>query len=412
MKNTLRKFLKILPPIRFLNAKLKGEMKRRLYKNLNNYYKEIASQRDVQYYEENINIQLKEILIKRKVYPKPVSKGELRIFWVGADYDQDSAGIIQELEKFGEVILFRNILGKFELLNPVDWHKMIARKQNSYQLLNQIKKSLESGPIHCIIGQMRAEKVNVNILQELRELGLIIVNISMDDRHAFLGKKLNSSWSGIKGLINSIDLGCTTAPECCLWYQIEGCPSYYLPEASSPDVFKPLQVPKSYDVSFVGSNYGIRGKIVKVLIRDGIKVEVYGRNWPNGRIATRDIPELFARSRIVLGVGAIGYTKDFCALKMRDFDGPMSGSFYITQYNSDLEGLYKIGKEIETYSNIPEGIEKVKYYLDHPEVRERIAKAGHRRALQDHTWEKRFERVFRTIGILKEGILIKRAKIH
>jgi len=84
---------------------------------------------------------------------------------------------------------------------------------------------------------------------------------------------------------------------------------------------------------------------------------------------------------------------------MRDFDGPMSGSFYITHENLDLHMVYKVGEEIITYQNLDDCIEKVRYYLDNDEVRESVAIAGYRRAVRDHQWKKRFQGVFNLIGI-------------
>ncbi|MCZ7611899.1 MAG: glycosyltransferase [Ignavibacterium sp.] len=232
-------------------------------------------------------------------------------------------------------------------------------------------------------------------------MGIPVVNISMDDRHAFRLRKVDGKWMGTSGLIGAVDLVCTTAKECCLWYQTEGCPAIYLPEASDPELYKPGTVTKEYDVCFVGANYGIRRKIVKAIEKKGIRVTSYGNGWPNGRIDVKILPEIFSKSRVVLGVGTIGHCTDFYSLKMRDFDGPMSGSFYLTHDNPDLYELYDIGKEIVTYRNPEECVNKVEYYLTHPDERETIAKAGKEKAIKNHTWEKRFDKVLRVVGIIK-----------
>jgi spore maturation protein CgeB len=78
-------------------------------------------------------------------------------------------------------------------------------------------------------------------------------------------------------------------------------------------------------------------------------------------------------------------------LKLRDFDAPMSGSCYLTQYNEDLRGLYDIGHEIETYQSIKNCVDRVRYLLEHDIEREKIAFAGRQRALRDHTWDVRFK---------------------
>jgi spore maturation protein CgeB len=44
-------------------------------------------------------------------------------------------------------------------------------------------------------------------------------------------------------------------------------------------------------------------------------------------------------------------------------------------------------------------IDKSRYYLAHESERRAIAEAGQRRALRDHTWAKRFDGLFRILGI-------------
>src|SRR5262249_32633673 len=101
--------------------------------------------------------------------------------------------------------------------------------------------------------------------------------------------------------------------------------------------------------------------------------------------------------KIVLGVGTIGYCEDFYALKMRDFDGPMSGSCYVTHDSPDLRLVYKVGEELVTYRSVDDCVEKVRWYLSHEDERERVARAGRARALADHTWEHRFKELFDTL---------------
>ncbi len=133
-----------------------------------------------------------------------------------------------------------------------------------------------------------------------------------------------------------------------------------------------------------------------------IRVTAYGTGWNGGRLDTKDVPQLFAQSKLILGVGTIGHCEDFYALKMRDFDGPMSGSLYLTHDNPDLRLVYKVGEEIVTYRSMDDCISKVRWYLSQEKARERVAQAGRARALADHTWEKRFRDLF---AFLKNPVL-------
>ncbi len=157
---------------------------------------------------------------------------------------------------------------------------------------------------------------------------------------------------------------------------------------------------KEHEVVFVGMNYGIRSDIIAAIEKAGIKTTCYGDGWPNGRIDLQDIPGLFAGSRIVLGIGTIGNCSDFYALKMRDFDGPMSGSLYVTHDNPDLYDFFEVGKEIVTFRSRKDLAEKLGYYLKHVDEAEEIAIAGRRRAEREHTWELRFDKLLRFCGLL------------
>lgn len=398
MKKTLKSVLKQAPFLYVINAHIKASLCKRRYTSLRTYYEKIANAKMMSYSETDVACQVGRLLTKRNINPKPIPKGKLRVFYIGTDRDQDWGGIIQGLEKFGEVITFECEPGKYGQIPTVTTKNL--DKNNGRRLISQVRELLKSGPIHTVIGQMWASTMAPEALQTVRQIGVPVVNICMEDRHAFRGKKVNGKWSGTSRLIGSIDLVWAVAKECCLWYQIEGCPAIYLPEASDQELYKPSWGQKLYDVSFVGGNYGIRTKIVKAVERRGVNVICYGKDWPNGRIDMEKLPELFDRSHIVLGISTLGHCSDFYGLKIRDFDGPMSGSLYITHDNPDLYELYEVGKEIVTYRTPEECADKIVYYLNHPDEAKAIGKAGRERALREHTWEKRFERILKTLGLL------------
>ncbi|HCW09319.1 MAG TPA: hypothetical protein DGG95_18340 [Cytophagales bacterium] len=325
----------------------------------------------------------------------------LRIFFMGTDEQQDRSGTLQALAKISELTYFTRADGSYGQNDPS--LPLFRKRANTERLSTLIKKHADQGkPPDVLIAQTWAILVAPEILSRIRQAyGTFIINISMDDRHQYWGAKLKGEWGGTFPLIPHIDLALTAAPECADWYMKEGCPAVFFPEASDPEIFHPMpELPKTHDVCFVGGCYGIREQIVNALQNAGIRVSAFGGGWKGGRIDTESVPKLFAQSKIVLGVGTIGHCTDFFALKMRDFDGPMSGSCYITHDNPDLYHVYEIGKEIVTYQSISDCIDKVNYLLQNDAEREQIAEAGYQRAVKEHTWEKRF----RTLtDLLKNG---------
>jgi spore maturation protein CgeB len=84
-------------------------------------------------------------------------------------------------------------------------------------------------------------------------------------------------------------------------------------------------------------------------------------------------------------------------VNLRTFEAAGCGAFQICEYRTALEELFEIGKEIVIFKNRDDLLEKVEYYLTHPEERKRIANAGHERANRDHTYKERIEKMLQII---------------
>jgi spore maturation protein CgeB len=86
-------------------------------------------------------------------------------------------------------------------------------------------------------------------------------------------------------------------------------------------------------------------------------------------------------------------------IKGRVFEVTGCKSFLLTEPAEDLENYFEIGKEIEVYHSIPEMVEKIRYYLEHEKEREKIAEAGYKRVMREHTWKHRFDEIFKKVGL-------------
>jgi ubiquinone/menaquinone biosynthesis C-methylase UbiE len=84
---------------------------------------------------------------------------------------------------------------------------------------------------------------------------------------------------------------------------------------------------------------------------------------------------------------------------MRTFEATGSGAFLLTEHFGNLQRYFEPGKEIETFRDKKELIEKIDYYLAHPEKCRQIARRGQQRCLKDYSMEKRaedFDRIMRS----------------
>ena len=67
------------------------------------------------------------------------------------------------------------------------------------------------------------------------------------------------------------------------------------------------------------------------------------------------------------------------------------------QHVEGIEDLFVPDKEIVTFRNENEMMEKIKFYLKNDSLRKRIADAGKMRVLKEHTYKIRTEQMLRII---------------
>jgi spore maturation protein CgeB len=150
-----------------------------------------------------------------------------------------------------------------------------------------------------------------------------------------------------------------------------------------------------YDVSFVGSLYGYRARWIAALRASGIAVSGFGHGTENGVVGAAEIPEIYRTSRISLNFSGSGQNPDAAGrrdqrqIKARSFEVPGAGGFLLTEIAPELDRFFVIGSEIAAFDSLDELVARARYYLDHPDERDAIARAGHARTIAEHTYEQR-----------------------
>jgi glycosyltransferase involved in cell wall biosynthesis len=167
----------------------------------------------------------------------------------------------------------------------------------------------------------------------------------------------------------------------------------YLPHAVDPSVFRPLpDVRKDIDFCFVGSWSQKRQKHLEAALDVSRNGAVYGKKWwrktfndarlwriVKGRyIGGEALVRLYNRSKIVINVtewGA-GAGARRSGMTMRLFEVPATGSFLLTDFSVDMGLSVTPGVHVETFSDLSDFQKKLRFYLDNPDARERIATQG------------------------------------
>lgn len=169
-------------------------------------------------------------------------------------------------------------------------------------------------------------------------------------------------------------------------------------------------VKKDIDFSFVGGisrNHGGATPVLDYLAHTmDMRVFGYGaeslpsgspiKQRHGGEVWGLDMYRALARSHITLN-RHINVAENN-ANNMRLYEATGVGAMLLTDRKDNLHELFDIGREVEAYSSKEEAAELVRFYLDHPDEAQRIAKAGQARTLREHTYAQRMREL---VPILK-----------
>lgn len=222
----------------------------------------------------------------------------------------------------------------------------------------------------------------------------IIINWSTDDSWKY------EQFS--RYIAPAFHLYATTYLEAIIKSRKDGFDNFVLTQwaANSSNLAEPLPAAQCcYKVSFVGSSYGNRPRWIKALRDNGIKVDCFGYGWENGAVPAEDIPRIMRNSIVSLNFGDSGIVMNGIIpgrnrqIKARIFEVPGAGGFLMTEPADDLDKFYDIQAEIAVFSGVKDLVEKINYFLNHPDERDRIAMAGYLKTRDRHTYEKRFSKL-------------------
>ena len=147
--------------------------------------------------------------------------------------------------------------------------------------------------------------------------------------------------------------------------------SYWFPNSYPDEVIFPKDIEKTTDVGFCGNDRPEIQYLDKFKIRKDLFV--IGDDMVNA-----------------INSYKIHFNKNIADdINYRTFETTGCGTFLITNYTPGLEKLFDIGKEIVVYNDLNDLDNKVKYYLENEEEREKIANAGYERSKTDHTYYER-----------------------
>jgi len=182
-----------------------------------------------------------------------------------------------------------------------------------------------------------------------------------------------------------------------------------MPFGCDPNIHRSLGRDKTFDLTFVGTYYPERARMLTNVLAKNLKV--WGSYWNlpwvprrlrNSAMSSRsyggNLVEILNRSKITIN---IHHRTDLNApgkINMRVFEAAACGTFQLTDNALGLGEFFDIGREIICYESPEELVELVDYYLDAKEERDEIARAAQKRAYEDHTYVKRVVSMLDAMG--------------
>ncbi|OGR78441.1 MAG: hypothetical protein A3I11_02250 [Elusimicrobia bacterium RIFCSPLOWO2_02_FULL_39_32] len=165
----------------------------------------------------------------------------------------------------------------------------------------------------------------------------------------------------------------------------------WLPYACNTSTFKKLDLPKIYDVAYIGNlNKDLYSGRIKILNEISKKFKVY----ISDNVYGEEISKIYSQSKIIFNYS------QFSEINMRIFEALSCGSLLVTNRlgkETGLEDLFQDQTHLIFYDDINDLKEKLDYYLSNESERESIALGGYKEALSKHTFQDRFIQILNYI---------------
>jgi glycosyltransferase involved in cell wall biosynthesis len=195
--------------------------------------------------------------------------------------------------------------------------------------------------------------------------------------------------------------------------------SSFIPHGFDPEIHRPIDITNidtSYfkaDVSFMGTYSDKKAKYLHYLksTLPNINLKIWGGNWQACKFENLKSSIMYQpifgdlyilgilSSKINLGLLSekVRGASDGDRITSRTFHIPGAGGFLFHEKNEESVNYFKEDEEAIFFEDESSLADKVKFYLENEDLREKIRVAGHQRAYRDHSLDNRAEMVTRIL---------------
>lgn len=342
----------------------------------------------------------------------------LKIFCVGAGFDgSTNLERIQALEKAGAEVAHLDS-GPWVKTPPAWWRRLhysfgfgpLSRSFN--------KRILEVAQV-CrpdVVWIDKGRMVCRNTLRSLHAQGILTVHYSPDPAVVLHRSRI------FEKAVPQYDLLITSKPWEVDAYKQKGARDVLITvQGTDPAAKRPMPLDEAEErifgseLVFVGHAEEHYIQTIRSIINrlPELKIKIWGKwgraverfpelkhCWQGGGVYGDDYARALSGAGIALGLLSklIPETET-----TRSFEIPACGTMLLAERTTSHQALYEEGREAEFFADVDEAVEKISYYLNHPESLARVARAGRERFLKsDYT----------TDGAMQKCLEVIRAKLR
>jgi spore maturation protein CgeB len=275
--------------------------------------------------------------------------------------------------------------------NKKDWN--VFHTNLNHDICNSFDEFYDESSNIVIFFYASDFSVSPETVEYLKRKNTLLVSFCWDDLLYFKHSVKNQP-VGVSVLSKHVDINLTLSPETTPIYNYYKSFCIFWGSQKLEKIIYNKTITTIYDkntfyVLFVGSKYGWREDFINKLRICNIEVRCYGNGWENGTLTNEELVEKIQKAPLTIGFSNVGYTKSVTTIKGRDFEIPLWGGLYLTQYSKGIENYFKINDEILTYKNFNGCLKKILFIKNNPQISNKIRELGYLRALEYASWNSR-----------------------
>lgn len=191
--------------------------------------------------------------------------------------------------------------------------------------------------------------------------------------------------------------------------------TFFLPHGVDSNLYRKLNLspkearPYQCDIGFIGSWYEIRQIILENLV--DFDLGIWGPRWKYKKRENKslypfvkgkglfkgEVVKLYNTAKINLNINA-WYGVMQSGMNMRVFEVPACNGFLMTDYDEELSDFFQVGEDVETFRDIEELRDKIKFYLREENIREKVALRGYEKVTSHHTFIHRMQDMLQIVA--------------